>query len=61
MYARWSSHNGWNNGSNNTCLSAHFVHGCLGDTGRNKVKLAVTLLDYLDMGVMAVSANFVAN
>ena len=50
MYARWSSHkSSCNNGSTNTGLSAHFSHGCLGDTGQDKMNLTVTLLDYLDV------------
>ena len=49
-YDRWSSHkSSCNNGSTNTGLSAHFAHGCPGDTGRDKMSLTVTLLDYLDV------------
>jgi hypothetical protein len=35
--------------SKNTGLSAHSAHGCPGDTGRDKMRLTVTLLDYLDV------------
>ena len=50
MYSRWSSHkSGCNSGSISTGLSAHFVNGCPGDTGRGKNNLMVTLVDYLDV------------
>ena len=50
MYGRWSSHkSSCNNGCNKTGLSNHFTHGCPGDTGRDKMNLTVTLLDYMDV------------
>ena len=50
MYGRWSTHKSTcNTGCTKTGLSAHFTHGCPGDTGRGKENLEVTLIDFLDV------------
>ena len=50
MYGRWSTHKSdCNNGSTKTGLSAHFTNGCPGDTGREKLNLTVTLVDFIDV------------
>lgn len=50
MYGRWGVHkSNCNTGCTNTGLSAHFTHGCPGDTNREKENLQVTFVDYLDV------------
>ena len=48
--ARWRNHKSTCNSrnSNSTGLSKHFKLGCLNDTGRDKLTLEFTLLDYFD-------------
>ena len=55
MYGRWSTHKSTcNTGCTKTGLSAHFTHGCPGDTGRGKENLEVTLIDFLDVTLQQV-------
>ena len=58
MYGRWAVHKSTcNTGSTKTGLSAHFTHGCPGDTGKEKENLKVILLDFMDVTMEQVTAE----